>query len=168
MVTLIPFLANRMEEKNIEKLEWMIFEYEQKEHSVDWYWTISIITLVSIGLAIWAHNYLFAVFILISCFSLILINVRAPNEITFVIDNDGIIMGKEVHPWKSLKGFHVTKGVHYDKLLIETNKKFLPIYRINLPKDLTPKIKRDLLIFIPNNSDLKESRSMQLMEKLGF
>jgi len=134
-----------MEEVTIEKLEWTILEHEQKEHTVDWFWAVGLITIVSCGIALWFANYIFAIFIFISGCCLILITIRKPQRITFTVDSNGITMGKNLYPWKDIKDFNVKNNDNYDKLFIQIKKHFLPVYTINLPKDLTQKINGSIL-----------------------
>ena len=157
-----------MDEIILNKIEWTTLEHEHKEHSVDWFWALGIIILVSMGITIWLKNYLFTIFILISGCSLILISIRRPQEINFIIGTKGLSMGTNFYSWKEIKGFNIIRGELIDKLLIETIKNFLPVYTITLPKELTQEVKESLLKIIPSNDAIKESPSMQLMEKLGF
>jgi len=157
-----------VDEITLNKIEWTTLEHEHKVHSVDWFWTVGIVILVCTGITVWLQNYLFAIFIFISGFSLILISLRQPQEISFVIETKGFSMGKTIFLWKEIKSFNIIKGELTDKLLIETDKNFLPIYTIVLPKELTQEVKESLLKVISSNEEIKESPSMQFMEKLGF
>ena len=81
-----------MDEIIIEKIEWSTLEHEHKDHSVDWFWTIGLITLISCGASLWFGNYIFSIFIFISGISLILVSIRHPQEMNFVIKTKGLIM----------------------------------------------------------------------------
>lgn len=157
-----------MDEIIINKIEWSTLEHEHKEHSVDWFWAIGLITIISCVISIWLSNYLFSIFILISGASLILVSIRHPQEMTFIIETKGLTMGRNSFLWKDIKGFNIIRGEENDKLLIQTTKYFLPVYTISIPKNLTEEIKVSLLKIIPSNSEIKESPSMQFVEKLGF
>ncbi len=156
-----------MEEIIIDKIEWNAPEYDHKEKNNDWFWTIGLITFVVCGIAIWLHNYVFAIFLLLSGASLILFTIRHPQEITFSIETKGLTMGRDTHEWKTIKSFNIKKGDINSKLLIETGKYFLPIYTIPLPNDLVNKVKETLLK-VAENKELDESRSMLFVEKLGL
>lgn len=156
-----------MEEIVITPIEWSAPEYNHKKRSNDWLWSIGLTALVGAVLAVWFHNYVFAIFILISGACLILFTIREPQSITFVVKTEGITIGKDEHIWKDIKGFDIKKGEPYHKLLIMTSKKFLPIYTIPFPSDLSSQLKEALNKVTPK-IDLEESRSMVFMEKLGF
>jgi len=158
-----------MDEIKINTIEWSAPEYSHKERDNDWFWTIGLIAIVGCGVAIWLHNYIFAIFIFISGCCLIMFTMRPPQEVTFIVETKGLTMGRDLHIWKSIKSFNIKddESYTYAKLLIETGKHFLPIYTLPLPKDKINEMKETLLKVIPK-SDINESQSMLFMEKLGF
>lgn len=158
-----------MDEIKINTIEWSVPEYSHKERGNDWFWTLGLVTLVACGIAVWLHNYVFAVFLLISGFCLIMFTMRHPQDVTFIVETKGLTMGKDLHPWKDIKSFNIKNNETdaYAKLLIETSKYFLPIYTIPLPKEKVDEIKETLLKVLPR-SEIDESKSMVFMEKLGF
>ncbi|MDE2030717.1 MAG: hypothetical protein KGI58_00430 [Patescibacteria group bacterium] len=157
-----------MEDITINTIEWHAPEYDHKEHTADWFWSIGIIALVSIVLIIYlTHNYVFAIFVFVSGASLILFTIRPPHEIDFSIKTEGITMGKDSYKWKSITGFDIkTEGAH-GKLLLMTSKKFMPLYTVPFPLELSSQIREAITKVVPR-VDLEESRSMVFMEKLGF
>ncbi|MFA7000388.1 MAG: hypothetical protein WC241_04760 [Candidatus Paceibacterota bacterium] len=156
-----------MEEIILDKIEWQAPEYKHKDKSVDFIWTIGVVALVMLGLAIWQANYVFAVFIFISGGTLILFSIREPENINFIIETSGLSLGKDKYEWKKIKGFHIKKEETMAILLIEINKYFLPVYTISLPIELVDQVRESLMKVIPN-IELEESKSMKFMEKLGF
>lgn len=159
-----------MEEENINKIEWSAPEYYHREKNNDWYWAIALVTIITCGLALYFNNYLFAVFIIISGACLILFGFSPPQTLTIVIDKPGFKIGRELYPWKNIKSFNIKDKVEnseYAKLLIETNKYFLPTYTIFIPKELVEEVKKTLLKLIPR-SEIDESKSMVFMERIGF
>ena len=158
-----------MDEVKINTIEWSAPEYSHKERSNDWFWTIGLITIVACGIAIWLHNNVFAIFLLISGCCLIMFTMRHPQDVTYIIETKGLTMGKDLHEWKSIKSFNI-KNNESDpcaKLLIETSKHILPIYTIPLPKEKVEEVKETLLK-VTVRSEINESQSMLFMEKLGF
>ena len=156
-----------VEEITINKIEWQAPEYIHKDRTVDWFWAMGLVTLAVCLLAIWIHNYLFAIFILISGCCLALFNIRHPENINFSITTEGITMGKDKYNWKSIKSFNIKNDSENPKLLIQTSKYFLPVYTIPVPANLIEEIRESILKFVPI-VELEESKSMQFMEKLGF
>lgn len=156
-----------MEEIDINTTEWRAPEYTHKKKSADFFWTIGLVAIVACIIAIWLHNYLFAIFIFISGGCLILFTLREPQEMAFSIGNEGISMGKDKYAWAKIKGFAIKKGNGSNKLMIVTSKYFLPIYTIPLPQNITEEVRSSLLKVVPS-VEIEESRSMLFMEKLGF
>lgn len=156
-----------MEEITIRTIRWSAPEYVHKDRSVDFFWTIGLIALASCGLALWLHNYLFAIFILIAGSCLILFSIRHPQEMQFTAQTEGLYIGKELYEWNKLQGFSIKKDEPYAKLILLTSKKFLPLYTIPLPPELSTEVKESFTKFIPL-MELVESPSMLFMEKLGF
>ena len=158
-----------MDEIKINTLQWSAPEYSHKERDNDWFWTLGVITIVACGIALWFHNYLFAVFIFISGCCLIMFTLRHPQDVTYIIETKGLSMGKDLYTWKSLKSFNIKNKEEdiFAKIIIETSKYFLPVYTIPLPKELEDEAKETLLKILPR-SEVDESPSMLFMEKLGF
>ena len=156
-----------MEEITIDTIEWQAPEYTHKKKSADFLWTIGLVAIIGCIIALWFHNYVFAIFIFISGACLILFTLREPQEISFSIGSDGIHMGKDKYAWATIKGFAIKKSGDSSKLMIVTSKYFLPVYTIPLPSNLVEEVKEVLLKVVPA-VEIEESRSMLFMEKLGF
>ncbi len=156
-----------MEEIILDRIEWSAPEYKHKDKSVDFIWTIGLVTLVMCAIAIWQQNYVFAIFIFISGCALVMFSIRPPEEITFLIETSGMSLGKDKYEWKKIKGFNIKRGTDEASLLIKIDKYLLPIYTIPLPSDLIDQVRENLLKITPN-IELEESKSMKFMEKIGF
>jgi hypothetical protein len=151
----------------LHTIEWSTPEYSHKERTPDFFWAIGIITIIGILLALWFKNYVFAIFILVGGFCLILFSAREPEHITFTITTDGLLVGREKHEWKKIKGFKIKKSEPYNKLLVETGRYFLPMYTIPLPSTLTTEVHDELIKVIPV-IELEEPHSVLFAEKIGF
>lgn len=160
-----------MDEIKIKTIEWSAPEYSHKERDNDWFWALGLITLISCGVAIWFHSYVFAIFIFISGCCLIMFTLRPPEDVSYTIETKGITLGKDLYSWKTIKSFNIKNNENesdqYVKLIIETSKYFLPLYTIPLPKTLADEVKENILKIIPR-SEIDESKSMVFAEKIGF
>ena len=156
-----------MEEILFTPIEWQAPEYTHKERSADWFWTIGLVALVGALLAIWFHNFVFAIFILISGACLIMFTLRPPEIVTFVVKTESLMIGKDEYLWKKIKGFTIKSGSPYGKLIVLTSKKFLPVYTIPFPPTLADQL-RDALPKVTEALDLQESQSMAFAERIGF
>lgn len=156
-----------MEETTIERIEWQAPEYTHKERSNDWFWSIGLGALALCIGALWFHNYVFAIFIFVSGVSLIMFTLRHPQMVTFAIDKDGLVVGKDTHPWNKVKGFRIKDDGIYPKLLVLTSKHFMPMYTIPLIPNLVADVK-DALLKVTPEIEIEESHSTLFMEKIGF
>lgn len=156
-----------MEEIILDKIEWSAKEYEYKEKSMDFLWTIGLVSVVGAGLAIWFANYLFAIFIIISGASLILLSVRQPSEMNFSIETEGLTLGKDKYPWKKVKAFDIKKNDDKAFLIIELDKYMLPICFVPFPIELADQIKENISK-VAEAKKIEESPSIKFMEKIGF
>lgn len=158
-----------MEEIVIEKTEWTAPEYSHKDRSIDWFWSVGILAFLGAIVAVWFHGYIFAIFIILSGASLIFFNAREPEMINFSIGTEGFIVKKEKHTWKEIQGFSIKEksDEEYDKLLLLTSKKFLPVYTIPFPKEIR-NVLDESLKKVSKKIELEESRSMAFMDKIGL
>ena len=156
-----------MDEIILETIEWEAPEYNHKKRTPDFLWTIGLTSIVLAIAAIWFGNLVFAIFVLVAGASLIMFNVREPNQMGFAIKTEGLVVGKDKYEWKNIKGFNIIKGDLYGKLLIETTKYFLPVYTIPLPTSIVEEVKTELSKVIPK-AEIKESASMAFAEKIGL
>ena len=158
-----------MEEIKLDTIEWTVPEYNHKEHDNDWFWAIGLITIVACIIAIFLHNYIFSIFILISGGCLIMFTMRPPQEIDFSIKTEGLTMGKDLYPWKNIKAFDIKNKESdvFGKLMVETHKHLLPVYTIPFPKEKEIQIKESLLK-VTTRKEIEESKTMVFMEKIGF
>ena len=88
-----------------EKIQWNATEYEHKKHSTDWFWAVGIIALSFAITAIIYKNILFAVFIVLSTFTLLLYAARKPQVLYFELNQKGVRIGDALYPYHTLKSF---------------------------------------------------------------
>lgn len=153
----------------IDTIKWSAPEYSHKEHSNDWFWAIGLIILIGSGLAVWFRNYVFAIFIFLAGASVVMFSIREPKEINFLIEKKGITAGRDFFSWKNIKSFNIKNEEEnlFAKLIIETDKHFLPIYTFPIPKEYIDTVKENMLKVV-QPGEIKESQSMAIAEKIGF
>ena len=62
----------------LEKIEWQMPEYNEKERNNDWFWALGIIVVAASITSIIFSNYFFAILIVLSGFLIALFAVKAP------------------------------------------------------------------------------------------
>lgn len=153
----------------LETIEWESPEYIQRDHNNDWFWGLGLITLLSVIIAIWKGNYVFGIFLFLAGFSLILFSIKKPEIVKNKIETKGLTTRGAFYQWNFLRSFNIKTNENntYFKLLIETNKKFLPIITILTPIDLLDKTE-DNLSQVIKRSSVDETGSTVFMDKIGF
>ncbi len=152
-------------------VSWSTLEYDQKNHTVDWYWTVGLGTLVIVALSIWFKNYLLAFLILIGISTLTYLTIRKPESVTITLDEKGIRIRNQLFLYRNLKGFWVEEEPQANgdrHLLIMTDRLYSPIIALRLG-DVAPEIiRQELLKHDVPEQEMKENVSHKFIELLGF
>ncbi len=151
----------------IEPHSWTGPEYDHTQKNIDWLWTVGLISIIGFILTIIFKSYVFGIFILVSGGTLIFFSIRNPQELSFTLTDESIVIEGKDFPYKKLKGFKIKENESGNKLLIMTDAHFLPVITLPIPKDASQNAYNILIQFIPE-LNLEESPSMKFMEKLGF
>lgn len=148
-------------------ISWETLEYEYKHKSADWYWAVGIIG-VSLTIASFTlNNVLFAFFLFISTFTLMVYGARKPDMLHVEIIDKGIRMGGTLYPYASLSSFWVEDELHPPKIIIESEKYFMPYIVIPIG-DVDPERIRRVLLTKMKEEEHAEPVVQQLMDYLGF
>lgn len=153
-------------ENEIQTIHWTAPSHTHSKRSTDWMWGVGLLALAGAIFAIYLHNYVFGIFILMGGIVMIMLYSEPAVEIPFEINSEGIKVGNTMHLYKNINGFTV-KNKPKEILMIETRTYFLPVITIPIPEDSANSI-RATLSSVLNELELQESRSMQFAEKLGL
>lgn len=156
-----------MQEIQIKSISWESPEYIQKERSVDWFWSVGIVSILGAGLAVYFGNYLFGILILISGGMFFLLSIHTPREIDCSISNDGFKIGEKNYPLKSILYFDIKNVEDKSKITLYTNERFMPLKSTYIPTELSEEVKNEL-IKIVEKKDIQESHAVNFMDKLGL
>ena len=148
-------------------LEWQTFEYDHNEKSSDWFWVVGILGGIGIILAILFKDFLFAIVLLLGTFTVLMYGARKPELITVSISTKGIRAKNDLFPFKNLLGFALQDIEEPYKLMIHSNRPFLP--HIIIPLDgIDPKLIRERLSVVLEEEQFEETFIDLLVERLGF
>lgn len=156
-----------MDEGKSQNISWSAPEYAHNTKSVDFLWGVGLLGLAGAIAAIFFGNYIFAIFIILSATMLVIFATRHPKEANFEINKEGVVFDKELHKYKNIKGFKIRDGNPYSKLIINTNRYFLPIYVLPLPHDIEEEVYATLSQ-VTKEEDIDETHSSKFMTKIGF
>jgi hypothetical protein len=151
----------------MDNISWETVEYLHTEKTNDWYWIVGIITLSAALIAVILNNIIFAILIIVSSFTLSMFASRRPNIISATIDKSGVTFGRTRYPYSSIQSFWVETRDNYPRMLLKTDKAFMPFVVIHIHEDDADEIKDILSKYLP-----EEENTEPLLEKaliyLGF
>ncbi|MBU3925843.1 hypothetical protein KJ763_01600 [Patescibacteria group bacterium] len=161
-------IAQPQSQSQSQEIVWQAPEYEFRKKTSDWFWTMGIIGVAFIFVAIIFKNLLLAILILIGGFSLILYSARKPKIISFSIGPGGVKISERIYYYEDLKSFWVNYSPPQRKeLIIESKKTVMPHITIMLG-DTDPTAIRNLLLkFLPEQK-IEESLITTITKLLGF
>lgn len=146
---------------------WQTLAYEHRAKSPDWYWALGIIAVSGAVAAFFFENYLFSVLILIGAFTMALYGAKHAPLLTVEIGERGVRVDHTLYPYLSLKSFWVTTDAE-PKLMIQSQKTFVPYIVIPLSDDVDPLIVREALLPFIEEQEHVEPLPHRLMDYLGF
>ncbi len=152
------------------KISWEAHDHIEEPKSSDWYWILSIIGIGAIILAIFFHDFLFAVIILISIVALFLQSQHPPKIINFEINRKGIRAGELIYTYETLESFYIVDedGYERDRILVKSRKTFMPILTFPITKEVDQDQVRDYLLDYLNEEALAEPTLYKMSKHLGL
>jgi hypothetical protein len=111
----------------MDRLSWTTIEYLHQEKTTDWYWIVGIVSLSIAIISVIMNNIIFAILVIVSSFTLALFASRRPKEIEINIDGMGIKIDKILYPYKNLDSFWVETRENNDRILLKSQKVFMPL-----------------------------------------
>ncbi len=115
--------------------EWEGFEYEHNPKTADWYWALGILSVAATLAALLFAQYLLAVLIIVAATSIALYATRKPPLHRFGLDDNGLYIGEEFHPFERMTSFSVLEDIEGELpplLSIHTDLWFTPHLEIPL------------------------------------
>ena len=152
---------------DLEKIEWQMPEYEEKERNNDWFWALGIVVLAGSITSVIFSNYFFAVLILLSGFLVVLFSIKAPDMVTYELSNRGLKIRNRLFPYKSIKSFWVQVETP-PTLFIKSDRMVMPIISMPIEFSMAKDIKDMLLENGVTPEEMREHFSEKVMESIGF
>ena len=148
-------------------LKWQAPEYHHYQRSTDWFWAVGIITISIAILSFIFDNALFGILILLSAGILIFFTLREPEDIEYEINQRGIVIGKDLHPYLTIEAFWIETRTHEPKIILRSKKAIMPYMIIPIHDDSVDEV-ADVLREFLEEKELTEPASHKIMEYLGF
>jgi len=156
--------------KGSKKISWEAADHIKTERNTDWYWIVGIIGIGITILAIYFNNVLFGLLILIGVFVIFIQSHAEPKMQNYEINRKGIVVGETLYPYSSLESFWVIDedGWDRDRMLIKSQKTFMPIIVLPLGENSSPDEIRDYLLEYLDEEQIEEGFLDKLAIVLGF
>ncbi|HAT68808.1 MAG: hypothetical protein A2481_04305 [Candidatus Yonathbacteria bacterium RIFOXYC2_FULL_47_9] len=158
---------------NDENIIWSAPAYDQREHSTDWYWAVSIIT-ISLAIAFFiTGNVLLSLIIIIGMGTLLFHAKQTPGLLEYELSRRGIRAGETLYPWETLESFWILEELNTEKghvgakILITSKKALVQHIIIPLGEASVDDIHHIIAQMLPEEPQV-EPMPDRLMRKLGF
>ncbi|MFA5997602.1 MAG: hypothetical protein WC791_03915 [Candidatus Paceibacterota bacterium] len=154
-------------------ISWTAPEYEHREHSADWYWSVSIITVAVAVAFIIVGNTLLAIIVVVGIGTLLAYSKHSPRILDYSLSKKGVLAGKTLYPWDTLASFWILEGVpdvryHRDpKILIISKKQYMPHIVVPLDEAVMDEVHQALSHMLHEEPQM-EPLPERLMRKIGF
>ena len=99
-----------MEAENKKNIVWQAYEYRQREMTKEDKIAVIIATIAAITGSIFVSNLLLAIILALVGGLVIVFANKKPEYITFVINEDGIIIKDKLHPIKAIKEYNISES----------------------------------------------------------
>lgn len=152
---------------NVPLLEWSAPEFIYRKKTPDWYWAIGITTIAGTIASYLYSNYLFSIFILLGGISLFYFGTRQPEVFHYSIFENGIKIGQVLYLFENLRGFSMHEVNGQIKLILVTERIFLPLVILHVPEEHAHET-HDILSHELEEGEFEEPALYRLLEKLGF
>jgi len=150
------------------KLEWDAHEYEHKQRSSDWFWAVGIVAFALAFASIIFGNIILGILILVGTLSLTTYARRDPEEIHVVIDEKGITRGKIRYLFPSLESFWIDLEHPHPKIIIRSEKMFMPYIVIPLAGEVDAERLRRILARYMHEEFHSLPFAEKVLDYLGF
>ncbi len=150
-----------------DHISWEALEYEDRPKSPDWFWALGIIGICTVVASIIYGNFLFAVFIVVAVSLLVVYSVRKPQIVTFEITERGVKVSHYTYDYKHIKSFAIVAKDRKPKLILETDRMFMPLVTLPLGNADWKRVQTSLLKKMKER-EMDEPASHRIMDFLGF
>lgn len=147
---------------------WEAPEHHHVEKGGDWFWILGIITIVAVITTFFLGNFLFAILLAVSGFTMGLIANKEPAVIPFAVSTRGLRVGSILYPYSTLECFYIDEeNPHGPQLLARSNRLFMPLIIMPLPEEYVDDIE-DILEMKLTEEHLEEPLAHKILEIFGF
>ena len=149
-------------------ISWDAPERHYTEKNSDWYWAVGIISFTAAALAFMFGQVIFGILIVVSAVALTLHASTAPRIVHVEINDRGVILNDSLYPFLHLESFWIDPYHNPPKIILKSQKTFMPFVHIHIAEDIDPESVRKVLLTYIAETEHDEPLTVRLMERLGF
>ena len=149
------YIIHSMDDKK-HSINWKDFEFTHYPKSKEWSRRVIIIGGIVFLLALISKNFLFALFIAIATFVFLVLATLPPRHVDFEITEKGIRVGSTLYLFHSLQSFWMRKDEHPPKLVLKSEKFFIPYIIIPLGDTNPDEVKNYMLKYLKEDVHEKD------------
>lgn len=149
-------------------MEWEAPEHTYFEKTNDWYASVIMIVGALLAVEFLLNNFILIALTVIGTIAFLLLAARKPAMMHVEITKTGVRTGNTLFPFSSLDGFAIAEYFHETRLLLESNRRLMPLIVIPIPDEFEVDDIRELLAQVLPEKELHESLPHLLLEQLGF
>ena len=142
-------------------------EFEKKDRKPDWIWTIGLVAFLSAVVAFFYGNIFFGIFLIIAGAVTIIYALKHPKELRISIEEKGVSINESLIEYKSITSFWLDETGKEVKLLLLVKTSFVPTLSLPLVGVSVQQV-RDALTPHTKETEMRESRSVALFDRIGF
>jgi hypothetical protein len=148
-------------------ISWSAPEHFHTEKNNDWYWAVGIVAITAASLAVIFGNVIFAIFIVVATFALIVHASKQPKTVYYEINDRGIVVNDVLYPFLGLESFWIDAEERPAKALVKSHKTFMPYLTLHI-EEVDPEEVRDILLNYIAETKHSEPLSQKVLEMFGF
>ena len=148
---------------------WETPEFEFKEKTKKWYWTVGIIAAVLIAIAIIFQNYLFGFLILISGFLMFTLSTKEPLSIPIEVSKHGIKVHDNMYSYVDIETFWIGENVKNEPILLfRAKRKINPVVSVVMQQHINVMQLREYLMDFIEEQEMREPFTNKIIDRIGF
>lgn len=151
----------------IETIQWKAPEYHYSKKSPDWFWAVGIIAFSASAATVIFNNVIFAIFIILSAFTLSLYAARKPSIISIELNNKGVVIDKYLYPYQTLEKFFLIEKRSGVSLILKSKKTMFPFITAQIGQTEPDSIREYLSQYL-TEEEILEPLTQIVIEYLGF
>lgn len=153
---------------NNREMEWETLEHIYQEKTNDWYASVIIIAGSLVAVEFLMNSFILITLTIVATIAFILLAARRPNMMHVEVSPGGVRAGNVLYPFGTLDAFTIVEYPHETRLLLESNRHFMPLIVVPVADEVDTEELREYLVEYLPEKDLHESLPHLLLEQLGF